>query len=563
MRIELKPHHKNVYPLNGYVIRGDQPGLWLKDIERLVRSIREVDTYPIPGLHPNTVWGCLVVPRLNAEIFETNLLRYQVIKERIFLPQYATLFPELTLEELDRFFPDDIYFIHPEVGFASLEESVNWVVLLEAEVTSIITNRPPKGVYIPQEVHGFSIRERDPEELLKVLEKEVFPEKESFEDRPLSFFEQIKRRLLKPFFKEETEDQANPSRSTGGYLPAFLAKWKNRIQKHYKDLEDRNQKEIDKLLNMMNKDPEEGLKYAIPLDDSGASRSEEEVPYQMSKMRSDFSLFGKNRRTGGGGGSVQFSDDQYQSLRQKYNQTAWDLIQKGDHQKAAFVYLKLLKDYRTAAQTLEKGGHYEEGASVYLKYLDDKENAARCYEKGHMYGKAIPLYEALEKFEKAGDLFIELGKREAAMASYERVVHKDLGLHQYEKAATLLRSKMGETARSQSTLLEGWKEGRDAFKCLDSYLTNSEAEDKLFPLLSQLYQEEISDHKKKTFLKVLIREYQRRRSTRDKVRDLSYEIIASLHKEDPDILSELKSLNMEDSIILKDILRYKQEKRKR
>ena len=570
MELSLKPHHKNLYPPGGYLIKGTQPAFWLQEIARLTGSIEAVTTYPIPGLLPNSVWGCLVVPKEGALLVETSLLSCQVIRDRIFLPQHSMLFPELTKEELDRFFPDSIYFLHPEVGFACLEAPLDWTTLPEVTLQDLSVIKPAKGIDRPGSIHGFSIAEQDPEQALKQLEEKTF-DQQVFADRPLSFWEQIKRRILAPFFKngDRKENEAGSGAHTG--QTDSSSGWSlgrtglmEKLRQHYEDLEERNQKEIDKLMKLLEKDPDEALKYAIPLDDSGVGRSSTggQVPYQMSKMRSNFSLFNKAPGSGGGA-AVEFSGDQYMSLRQQYLQTAQDLIRREEYQKAAFVYLKLLKDYQTAAQTLEQGEMYGESASVYLKYLNDNRRAAISFEKGKMYGQAIPLYQGLTMHEKAGDLYMEMGKREEAMASYEQVVEQELKASRYLKAADLLETKMGAEDRAQATLLDGWVKRVESSKCLDRYVSKFQNEEEIFPELEKIYRDEHEDHRKKKVLQVLIQELGRKRASAPQVRELSYEIIAGLQAKDQDILSELKSLNPEDALVLKDVFRYKAKGRKR
>ena len=105
--------------------------------------------------------------------------------------------------------------------------------------------------------------------------------------------------------------------------------------------------------------------------------------FGFGRMLSDFSLFGAT--PGVGGGTVIIPDDKLDMLRQNYRNMATDLIAKGEYEKAAYVYLKLLKDISSAAHTLEQGGLYKEAAYLYHQKLRMLQKAAECYELAGLY----------------------------------------------------------------------------------------------------------------------------------------------------------------------------------
>lgn len=569
MKVRLKPYFKNIHPIKGILIKGTSLDHWLNEVSKLGLSLTETITYPIPDITPNSIWGCLIVPKNMDDCKESAHPTCQVIDNRIFIPQYTIIYPKLNPREITRLFPECIHIIHPEIGFAALEEPLDWGLHLEApDVFKLSIAKPSKGVRVPSEIKRFLIHKAEPADVLEQMEKKVVPQKKTFEDRPLSFLEKIKFSFLKLFLKndgikKESKLESFFSTLLKKWLPLKLKEWMDHLKEDYEDLEERNQKQVDKLIKLFGDDPNEALKYAIPLDDDDTGRSigGHQTQMNLSKRWSGFSLFGNDVSRSGSGPSATISDNHYQNLRDQYLSTANKLIASGDHQKAAFIYFKLLKNYSLAAQTMEKGGHYSEAAAIYLKHLRDKEKAATCYEQASMTPQAIKLYEELQKYEKAGDLYMVINKREEAMHLYNQVVTEDKENLKYTKAAAVLRDKMGQHDRSQEILKEGWSHNYDAFNCLNQYLSNIEDEKQLVRDVENIYADETSKKNIDTFLQVLINEYKRDRSCAARVRDISYDIISSRMKENPDVASELKSLNRDDQVLVKDILRYKRGKR--
>jgi tetratricopeptide (TPR) repeat protein len=327
----------------------------------------------------------------------------------------------------------------------------------------------------------------------------------------------------------------------------------------YKDLEERNQKELDRLMKMLEKDPLNALKYAIPLDESGTNRGrsyDSEGEFKLSRIWSDFSLFGSSSSSGGGGGNINLGDNAYNRLQEQYNKTAEQLIKQGEHQKAAFVYLKLLKNPYRAAEVLREGKRYQEAASIYLKYQKDELQAAACYEEGRYYKEAIPFYIKHNKHEKAGDLYQLLGEREEALGQYAKVTQELEHKGQYLEAAKIYRDKMQQPDRARSALLLGWKTKNHPVECLTRYLQPLD-DQTAWQEAQRIYHEDVSEQNRQQFYQVLKNESPRRVETQEEIREMSYQIISVESKRDPSFIHELKYLNPKDKQLVKDTIRFK------
>lgn len=572
MQLRIKPYHKNTYPYRGILIKNSSVSVWLNEIERLEFDLNELEVYAIPDKVANSIWGCLVIDINDKPLINNPHPICQMVDNRLFIPTYATLFPSISNEELKRLFPGNRYVAHPDFGFVTLEEQVDWSTLINLKSSQEMSvSKPSRGVKLPNEVKSFMVKEVPPEDVLQDLEENVFPKKETLADEDLSKKEKIKLNLLKKLFnKSENEGEEKIEKS--GLLKGISSvikllkgedNWTEKLKIDYEELERRNQEQIDKLLSLFEENPDEALKYAIPLDENNSSRGTDHAQLDVSKKWSDFSLFGdntNNRPAEGGSGIIPM--EHFDTLRQQYHSTADKLIKNGDHKKAAFIYIKLLKNYSLAAQTMKNGEHYAEAAAIYLKYLENKSMAAQCYEQGNMTLQAIDIYKDMGSEEKVGDLYMKINQEEEAFKYYERVVESQLKNNDYLRTSILLQTKMNDYERSQSSLKTGWQKGFNSLNCLNKYLYNFKDEKLLDHEIQQLYDNDTTERNVETFLSALITEYKRKRSSSDKAREIAYEIISQRFEVNPNIGSQLKTFNEEDKILMKDVLRYKSKKGK-
>src|SRR5262245_28647898 len=135
-----------------------------------------------------------------------------------------------------------------------------------------------------------------PEDVLKNMADNVFPKQEELKDKPLSVWEKAKLFMYRQVFK--TDKPGKPS-TTDSPLKAALKKiykdedrWKS-MQQNYENLEERNKKHLDKLLDLLKKNPDEALKYAIPLDEQNTTRGglNPRGGFEFAQRWLNFSLF--------------------------------------------------------------------------------------------------------------------------------------------------------------------------------------------------------------------------------------------------------------------------------
>lgn len=478
MELKLKLTKNNVAPLSGLLIKGGTIRSWATAMQKMNLSPEEHPLYVLPGSKANSQWGCLIVLGKNNLPKEMGAYAYcQLVEDLLFIPEYTDLFPVIIPGELKRILLKVPHLLHPEIGLVKLETPLNWADHLSVEdPQQKLVFTSPDPVFIPYRVRSFRIEALSPEELLSQLDHQIGSDEDLPNQRPLNLLEKAKLKLLQQFFSDEAraENGERPAEKLDAIRKMFGGvddDWLERLEKEYNDLEERNKKEVERLLDMLKKDPKKGLQYAIPLDEKGTGRGSIDGfgAFTLSKRWGNFSLgrSGGSRGRGGSGG-IDLGDDFFR-IRQQYMKTAEELIRNGDFREAAFVYLKLLKNYLLAAQTLERGGLYTEAASIYLKHLDDKRMAANCYEKANNLVEAIDLFKELKMFEKVGDLYLQLDNQEAAMLHYEMVVETYVENSQFLKAGMLVKDKMEDLSRSRDLFLQGWSQASDTFNCLNNY----------------------------------------------------------------------------------------------
>jgi tetratricopeptide (TPR) repeat protein len=571
MQVQVRPSNTNAFPLNALFIRGADVHQWLIELQQMNVSLEDSDCYPVPGAVANSLSGCLVILKREINFLHKHTY-YQNIRHHIFIPENATLFPQLNTEEIDKLFPDAIYIFHTDIGWASLPEKVDWAQLLAFnETEAIAINAPKDGPFIPSAIKRLEVRALSPDEALEQLGNEMFPDNGRTMDKPLNLLEKIGLGLLRPLFNTGNSPTDEPSERSGimkmldNFTKLVTGKsnnWVDKLEENYNNLEERNKDEIQKLMDLFKRNPEEALKYAIPIDNTGSNRGGFLSGFNMMQRWSSFSLGGGGGfGYSGGGGNAILPDNTVRLLNEQYRRTAQDLIKNGDHEKAAFVYLKLLKDAPLAADTLENGGLYAEAAALHLKYNNNKKKAAECYAKGKMYSQAIELYKELNEHEVTGDLYMLISRREDAFEYYGMVIEAHQTAGKYIAASLLYRNKMNDVTSAQGMLLDGWKQNHDGFNCLNLYLNNIQDIAALEAEINRLYEQDVDDQKKETFIHILKHEHEKHETLRERTKEIAYEIVAEQSDNNPAIISTLGFFNKDENL-MRDITRHKEKSRR-
>lgn len=225
MKLTLKPANKNSFSIGAVLITDPSPKVWLREMQQMNLPLHLVKAYAIPSEKANVLYGCLVVLG-NQKVEAIGKNQYlQCIDSKIFIPEFAAIYPLVDSSEWEMLLPDSAYVYLPQVGFYPLDEPINWSDLCEIDAPQTGRIKSPRAtVFIPDSIKSYRV-EYDEEALLKEMEE--------------------------PFSEE-----------------AYIEK----LPFDMKKLLNGNQREMEKYLAFMEKYPEKAMKYAIPLDTLGSSR---------------------------------------------------------------------------------------------------------------------------------------------------------------------------------------------------------------------------------------------------------------------------------------------------
>lgn len=481
-------------------LRGPDPAAWLREIGRWNVPPEELTCYVVPeSIQTVRAAGLLVLGAANAAWAADCQEPYGVEPGRLYLPLHATLWPATTSEELQKalLWPRQLF--HPTIGLVGFADTD------AIDLTELLTCPPPvptdwswARAGLPRRPGLQQVRVDTPPvaELMQSFQESVgteplaqLPGPKADQNSPAqNLLDTLNRGLLKtslPVLQGLLTGAAGLGAAIGGMLsvgsgplgggaagagsasgPGWMERLENWMQHQLADLDKKREGEIERLLNLFASNPEEALKYAIPLGG----------PYENRGLATPSALLGPRStlfdlsRLGGGGRVDAWNVDDYQDrLRQQYQKAAEQEVAAGRYKKAAYIYAHLLANYYQAAVVLEKGGYFREAAALHKDHLNNRLAAAECLERGGLLLEAVDLYIELEKHEKAGDLYRQMQQEPQAAAQYERSVEAALATQNHPEAARLLENKLTRPDRALTTLLQGWHSTHRPEFCLQQY----------------------------------------------------------------------------------------------
>lgn len=253
-----------------------------------------------------------------------------------------------------------------------------------------------------------------------------------------------------------------------------------------KSLLDARSRELRRLQELLRNNPDEGLRYAIPLDGQG-SRGIARPGWRLMPRDLSFN-FARMLSGGRAADPWALSNDTRQALLRQYREAANRELALGRFDRAAYIFANLLGDFGSAANAMEQGKRYREAAVIYREKLKNSRKAAECLEHGGLLLEAAELYEIERMFEKAGDLFQIIGQSEQALRCYRTQVDH---FHRQGKtlaAAALLENKLQAPEAALELLDAAWPRNDSNGLCLRES----------FALLGRLSRHDQAMHRVKT-----------------------------------------------------------------
>jgi tetratricopeptide (TPR) repeat protein len=542
MQLQLQHNANQTLATAAAFIRGNSPERWLHELDRWGIDLDDLECYVVPeSIQTVAPGGLFVIFKKKAAAANLDVINaYGLIGEKLFVPVNTTLIPAITSAELQTLLLWERQVFHPTIGLVGFEakDALDIATLLALpSAKNTDWDDAHHGNEPMPELSSITVEQPSVDDLMASLKETVDPknlkdipkEERDKEDGLKGMINDMKRGTLKGTLNltKFLNGTGNADDSSEEPDPSMFDKLEDWLEDKIEDLDKKRDDELKRLLNLFDKDSDEALKYAIPLDSPYHSRGVANQSSKLSRRPTDFNLGGV-----GGGGPVDTwdVDHYYHDLRTKYQQAANREIEKGDFRKAAYIYAHLLGDMHSAANVLKQGKHYREAAALYKEHLKQPLDAAKCLEEGGLYLEAVELYVELEKHEKAGDLFVKLGQTKDANLHYETHLAALLKGNNHLHAAELLNHKMDDSTRALVTLMDGWKSNSQHEACLREYFSQMKREGhkNLGKHVDYVFRKHVGDERRNSFLNTLTHVHvnNNNEAVRAVTRALAYEILS-------------------------------------
>jgi tetratricopeptide (TPR) repeat protein len=528
MQLQLKYSQHTTLPVHAAFVPGERAADWFAQMDPWQTDLQTLSCYLLPhSIGNNQAAGLFVV--FNGAAPAAQMIRYPYGKlaGKLFIPTNAVLYPVTGTDELKKLLLWDVKVFHPHIGLVGFEAKD------KIELADFINLPLPQH----QNWHfaypglnplpGLQMLGLEPDEnadMLDTLKEDVgsvplseIPDITTEGESPasknikkttnaiamvglffllaLAFIGKVIFTMLAAIFPISASPYRRPQKG-------FLQELEDWVNRKITDLQKQRDSELNRLMNLFDKDADEALKYAIPLNSPYLDRGVAPQSGKLSRRTPDFNLRGL-----GGGGRVDGWDlgEYRQLLYKKYEQSANDAIAAGNFKKAAYIYAHLLGNFHLAANVLQQGKLYREAAAIYKDHLDNKAMAAECLEKGGLLTEAIPLYIELDNPEKVGDLYSRLGQRDKALKYYNEKVSRLTAAKDYRQAAKITLDKIEQKDDALNLLMTGWQDTNNPEACLAEYfnLVHDPENNTLPQEVRRVYANHVPRLKKSAFLNVL------------------------------------------------------------
>lgn len=473
--LQLRWEPSAVGPAEGWFLPGTHPARWLDELSRCGLASEGTRLFCVPrSLQDRTPAGLLVVPSTGRTPGATPAgFACRCIAGRLFVPVDATLDPPLSDAEVTDRCPFPVALFHPLLGLAGFDAGSTHCV---ADLLKTPAERPAdwnRAVSAPASVPELDSIALDRPPTLGDMFGEASGEigSEPVEGLPPASGEPSESAVSKfrrSMRKAISEGAAGAMRRLphGGSRRTWVnavEDWANRnLQQVDKQLSRLRNKEVHRLLDLLTRDPETGLRHAIPMNDFG-HRGTAAPSSRLGPRNLDFD---PGRLGGGPADHWDIPADIRELLRKRYLELANRELQLGRHRRAAYIFAQLLGDLVSSANALKQGRMFREAALLYENHLHNPLEAARCLAEGGLFADAIQLYTKLRLWLDVADLHDRLGNRAAATEALRRVVNDRLASDDPLGAARLLDERLHVPDEAIAVLLAAWPGSRQAISAL-------------------------------------------------------------------------------------------------
>lgn len=456
-----------------WILGGSESAWWLEQISGWGLTDAAQDALTLYVL-PQALGVLVALPPETSLALRPTGAAYGRLGERLFLPVEAHLEPTILLRELEALLCHDVSIVHPSAGWIgfSKEQALRLSDVIAFPVMSAGRwRKPPVGRTWNERIVSVS--------LATPVSFEAFFEEEQRDISSVSIdaipatpdepgqglWHDLKRKTLEPIARgaRALSRRVSDHASSPNWVDR-LEGWANeQLRQVSKELEHLRNKELHRLLELLDSDSEKGLQHALPLG-GGTHRGLAPAGGRLNARRVDFELGAL-----GGGQPLDPWDVPFeiqQKLLAKYRELANRERRLGRYRRAAYIYAELLGDLETAAAVLKEGRHFREAAEIYRGHLHKSLMAARTYEAGCHFREALEIYEELGMWEEAGGAHLEMEQPSKARVAFERARDERLAAGDRLNASRIAETKLGDVNQALEMVEDGWPDSYQAGDCL-------------------------------------------------------------------------------------------------
>ena len=268
-------------PERARFLPGDDPALWIREITRWNVPQAELELFVVPHsaseLRPR---GLIVrIPGETRIGPDWHGHAYGVIGGKLFVPVEAAIAPVISEDEWPTLLRSEYvaWVWHPQSGLVAFEkpERLRVADLIESPPEiGVDWGRAEPGEFLSTRIHTIDV-ERPPtvEAMFAAGQDDIGTQAEDLNDLPRSPEEGVGRSLgdyaaagLSPF--------AHAARWLANHAPGgasektwvnSMGEWADEILKRGASIWNARQKELERLMSLLESDPDEGLKFALPV----------------------------------------------------------------------------------------------------------------------------------------------------------------------------------------------------------------------------------------------------------------------------------------------------------
>ncbi|MDB6079605.1 MAG: hypothetical protein JWO82_3352 [Akkermansiaceae bacterium] len=441
------------------------PVVWLEEMARCLSQGHPVAAYLVAtsATDPRPA-GIFLLPRSGVPAFGPRVQPLTLLLPGLHGPSNATLSAGVLPHEREFFFRYRVHFIHPTAGLVGFDPQD------EIQPAKLLRMPPPGDsrwnhavpvIPFTPKLRGIQVAEPPaPEELLAGAAGEIGDSPGQTPSQDHGLLDKTAR-LGKGLAGGAVLGIGGLFHGLGkllGFLPGSdkigkaiqpsldqIEAW---AKKNWQRISSEREAELERLLKLMETDPDAGLRHALPLNESPGRG----IAAPGSKLNTRDTLF----RHGNGGGSVDgwhLEPATRLQLERQYRAAALREIELGRHERAAYIYGNLLGDWNAAAKVLLDAGRHQDAISIYLHKLKDRAAAARALEAAGLLLQAAAMYAEVKQFEKAGDLHAQLGNLEQAREMWLAEVDE---LKNPIEKARILSAKLDDDTAALALLNLAW-----------------------------------------------------------------------------------------------------------